>query len=309
MEPMPYLSVGANGLFTNRMLWAKPTEKFISELPSQLRNLSIKPFVVHKIIGDHFMDSIYNFDIRPDDVFVCSLPKCGSTWTETIVWLLMHNLDYKTIQNVELLKHLMADFENFQNFPSIANELLKNDRSKTLTEQQAYEIAWNQYYNSLPSPRIIKTHIPVFALPKAIWSKGTKIVYITRNLKDMTVSDFHFRRNFCPSDIKMDDVVDGIINDTWVTSPRFDHILNFWNLRRLPNICFTTYEDLVRKPFETIKMLSKFLGQNYTDEQLIGLMEFISFDNMKKNPAMNRENGIALMEKLTGQQRLDASYT
>lgn len=308
MEPMPFLSDGANELFTKRMLWAKPTKKFISELPPQLRNLNIKPFVVHKIIGEHFLDSIYNFEIRSDDVFVCSLPKCGSTWLETIVTLLMHNLDYKTIQSAKL-SQLMADFENFQNFPSIASELLKNDRSNTLTEKQAYEIAWNQHYDSLESPRIIKTHIPAYALPKAIWSKGTKIVYITRNLKDMVVSDYHFRRNFCPSDIQMDDVVNGIINDTWVTSPRFDHVLNFWDIRHLPNVCFITYEDLVRKPFETIKKISEFLGHNYNDQQLNGLLEFISFDNMKKNPAINRENGLAAMEKLTGKQRLDASYT
>lgn len=308
MEPVPFLSKGANGLITDRMFWAKPTEKFISELPLPLRNLNIKPFVVHKVIGEHFMNSILNFDIRSDDVFVCSLPKCGSNWTETIVWLLTHNLDYKTIQTAEH-SQLMADFENFQDFPLVADELLKNDRSKTLTESAAYEIAWNQYYNGLKSPRILKTHIPVYALPKDIWSKGTKIVYITRNLKDMVVSDYHFRRNFFFADFNMDDCVNAIINETWVSSPHIDHILNFWNVRHLPNFCFITYEDLVRNPFETIRTIGEFLGRSYTDEQLIGLLEFISFENMKKNPGINHESGVKKMEELAGKQRLDATYT
>lgn len=309
IKSAPFLSNGANDLITNRMLWATPTTKFISELPLPLRNLNIKPFVVHKIIGEHFMESILNFDIRSDDVFVCTLPKCGSNWTATIVWLLMHNLDYETIETAKRSSKMMADFENFQNFPSAADELLKNDRSKTLTESVAYEIAWNQYYNSLKSPRILKTHIPVYALPKNIWSKGTKIVYVTRSLKDMIVSDYHFRRNFFFADISMDDVVDAVINETWVSSPHIHHILNFWNIRHLPNFCFISYEDLVQNPFETIKMISEFLGCNYTDDQMNGLIEFISFENMRKNPGTNREDGVKRMEMLAGKQRLDKTYT
>lgn len=309
MESVPFLSKGANDLITKQMLWAKPNEIFISELPLPLRNLNIKPFVVHKIIGDHFMDSILNFDIRPDDVFVCSLPKCGSSWMETIVWLLMHNLDYETIQTLKPSGELTACFETFQNFPGAVDELLKNDRSKTLTESAAYQIAWNQYYDSLKSPRIIKTHIPVYALPKGIWSKGTKIVYITRNFKDTVVSDYHFRRNFFFADISMDDCVNAVTNETWVSSPHIHHILNFWNMRHFPNFCFITYEDLVRNPFETIKTISEFLGCNYTDDQLNGLIEFISFENMKKNPGTNFEDGVKKIEILAGKQRLDTTYT
>lgn len=308
LEAVPFLSEGANHFITNLLLWAEPTDKLISELSRPLQSLNIKPFVVHKFMGERFMDSILKFDIRSDDVFVCSLPKCGSSWTETIVWLLINGLDYNTIQTLKFAK-LMGDFENTFNFPSVAEELLKNDRSKLLTESVAYEMAWNQHYSNLQSPRIIKTHVAAYALPKDIWSKGTKVIYITRNLKDMVVSDYHMRRNFYPMDVTMDDVVYGFINDTWVSSPRLDHILNFWKLKHLPNVCFITYEDLVRNPLETIKMLCEFLGRSYTDEQLNGLIEFVSFENMKKNPAINREDDVVSMEKLSGKKRFDETYT
>ena len=107
----------------------------------------------------------------------------------------------------------------------------------------------------------------------------------------------------------MDDVVNGIINDKWISSPRLVHILNFWKLRHLPNICFITYEDLVRNPLATVKVLCKFLGRAYTDDQLNGLIEFISFDNMRQNSAINRENTVVEMEILSGKKRFDATYT
>lgn len=106
----------------------------------------------------------------------------------------------------------------------------------------------------------------------------------------------------------MDDVVNGVTNDIWSYSPLMDHVLNFWNISQLPNVLFVKYEELLADSFVTIKQISEFFECSYTDEQLKELTEFTSFENMKKNNSLNRENDIIRMEKYFEKKRLDASF-
>jgi hypothetical protein len=43
---------------------------------------------------------IKNFEVFDDDVWVISFPKCGTTWTQEMVWLLNNDLDYETALSV-----------------------------------------------------------------------------------------------------------------------------------------------------------------------------------------------------------------
>lgn len=51
----------------------------------------------------------------------------------------------------------------------------------------------NKYIDSLPSPRFIKTHLPFHLLPRQLreGKKKNKIIYVTRNPKDVCVSYYH----------------------------------------------------------------------------------------------------------------------
>uniref|UniRef100_T1HB80 Sulfotransfer_1 domain-containing protein n=1 Tax=Rhodnius prolixus TaxID=13249 RepID=T1HB80_RHOPR len=42
-----------------------------------------------------YIDRIKNFQVRADDVWVISYPKCGTTWTQEMVWLIGNDLDYE----------------------------------------------------------------------------------------------------------------------------------------------------------------------------------------------------------------------
>lgn len=53
-----------------------------------------------------FAGKIYNFEARPDDVFICTFPRSGTTWTQEMIWLISNNLDYE-----EALK--VTQFERF----------------------------------------------------------------------------------------------------------------------------------------------------------------------------------------------------
>ena len=45
------------------------------------------------------LERIKNMEIFEDDIWVITFPKCGTTWTQEIVWLLNNNLDYEAARN------------------------------------------------------------------------------------------------------------------------------------------------------------------------------------------------------------------
>lgn len=60
-----------------------------------------KPCVLPAKFVD-YADRIRNFQVYEDDVWIVTFPKCGTTWTQEMVWLIDHDLDYDTAKQVNL---------------------------------------------------------------------------------------------------------------------------------------------------------------------------------------------------------------
>lgn len=50
----------------------------------------------------HCANEIYGFEARPDDVWICTYPRSGTTWTQEMIWLICNDLDYETAQKITL---------------------------------------------------------------------------------------------------------------------------------------------------------------------------------------------------------------
>lgn len=48
----------------------------------------------YKAEAEHY----YNFEARPDDVWIATVPRSGTTWTQELIWLLANKLDFEQAQ-------------------------------------------------------------------------------------------------------------------------------------------------------------------------------------------------------------------
>lgn len=303
------LSEECNKFIKEHLRWVVPTEMLISELPTSFKSVEIKPNIGFKLSLDYLSD-VLEFNVRSDDTYVCSIPKSGSNWMADIAWLLMNNLNYTKIESDHHSK-IVGNFDEYFHSMRIkqrAHEIRTHDNAQSISETRAFRMAFDEIFDPLESPRVFKAHYPSYFLPKDIWTKGARVIYVIRNPKDLTVSWYHHVRNYEHFNITMDDAVNMIVNDLSALSPHFDHIQYFWNLRHLPNVFIVHYEDLISDSFATIKKVSEFLGQKYNDEQLKELTEYVSFEKMKNNKATNREEDIARLEDFHKGKRPDKEF-
>ncbi|RZB40163.1 Sulfotransfer 1 domain containing protein [Asbolus verrucosus] len=76
-------------------------EKF--SIPSCKLHIKIENFTLIKKYLQ-FKKTIDELEILDTDIFVCGLPRSGTTWLSEMVWLISHDLDYENAKN-NLLEH------------------------------------------------------------------------------------------------------------------------------------------------------------------------------------------------------------
>lgn len=157
-------------------------------------------------------EKMANFKVRPDDVWVISYPKSGTTWTQEMTWLVHSGLDYDRAAKLDIWERYVY---------------LEESCWYDMKERQAIFDGTLERAESLPSPRYIKTHLPIQLLPHEIWKIRPKIVYVTRNPKDTAVSLFHHVRNFNVYEGDMTSFCQSFLADEVIFAPCHNHILNF----------------------------------------------------------------------------------
>ncbi|XP_062609824.1 sulfotransferase 4A1-like [Saccostrea cucullata] len=210
------------------------------------------------------MKGISNFGVRESDVWIVGFPRSGMTWVQEIIYL-VQTLDFEGSRQIDCDERIP-----YLEFPTPSLQEL----------------------SERPSPRILKTHLPLKLLPEEINSKQPKIVYIARNPKDVVVSYFYLVTSLHALTRyrgKLSDFVDSFLKDRVPYSPWSRHVLDFWEIKDQPNVLFLTYEDLKMDLERSIKRVAIFLQRDLSKEDIQRIAKHCSFVEMKKNPAVNHQ--------------------
>ncbi|RXG54052.1 Sulfotransferase 1A4, partial [Armadillidium vulgare] len=136
---------------------------------------------------------------KASDVVVVTFPKCGTTWTQEIVWTILKNKNLDN-PNASLPVNIRCPFIEFD---------FQMNHHGLPPYEPGYDI-YDEFHSTNPSrnpedgiflqmtelceePRVIKSHLPLSLLPPSLLDI-CKVIYVARNPKDVIMSFHHHSR-------------------------------------------------------------------------------------------------------------------
>ncbi|KAG8184113.1 hypothetical protein JTE90_008899 [Oedothorax gibbosus] len=202
-------------------------------------------------------DTRASIDYKPsdDDIFLCSFPKCGTTWAlHTLALILRHGENFEPHYNV------------MQSGPSLGREGIEVGKT-------------------LPRPFAWRTHLPFYLMP---WSDKAKYIYVTRNPKDAAVSSYYLLKNMMGFTGTFDEYFEYFITGRIGSGDFFDHLEGWYEQRNRPNVLFVTYEEMKEDPEAAILKMASFVDDakfaeplRQDQQKLENVLKYSSFKEMK----------------------------
>ncbi|KAM8763396.1 sulfotransferase family 5A, member 1 [Acanthopagrus schlegelii] len=214
----------------------------------------------------HTQDSLeiaLKFPFQDTDILIASYPKSGTTWMQEMVTLISNRGD----------PHLSRTVPNWARAPWL---------------EQHYFAAVLEA--SSITPRVITTHLPHHLLGLTLQSSKAKVIYVSRNPKDVSVSFYHFHKmaNFLPEPGTFPEFLNRFLEGTLSYGSWFDHVKEWTSqTATMSNLLHVTYEEMSLDPHGTIKRVSSFLQCPLMEDEVNSCVKHCSFSSMKDNKMVN----------------------
>uniref|UniRef100_A0A0R3RR60 Sulfotransfer_1 domain-containing protein n=1 Tax=Elaeophora elaphi TaxID=1147741 RepID=A0A0R3RR60_9BILA len=202
----------------------------IFQLNDQPKQCYIDNEIWPPVFKPEFLRSAKTMKPRDSDIFVCTYPKCGTTWIQHIC------------------SQLLAD--NYG--PQVGQELCI---TSPMIERMGAKFAEN-----LQSPRLLKTHFTWYNVPK---NSNAKYILAVRNPKDCLTSYFFHNRNFKIYDYEHGDFsafVKLFLTKDIAFGNYFDYLLSWLPHINDENVLFLKYEDMCADLRQSVIRIGEFLG-------------------------------------------------
>jgi aryl sulfotransferase len=219
-----------------------------------------------------------NYEPRSDDIIIATYPKCGTTWTQRIVGMLVfQSADPFPVQD-------LSPWPDFRIPPP--GEMLELAKSQT-------------------HRRFLKSHVPYDSLP--IY-EGVKIIHVARDGRDAAMSFYNHKTHY--TDEIIDAVTENCLKDpkfgtpylrtepdpalhfhNWVKGEA-DHIgdptcgfwymeNSYWAARDEPDVLLVHYADLKADLDGEMRRIADFLSIEIEEDLWPELVDAATFDSMK----------------------------
>lgn len=204
-------------------------------------------------------ESGLRYEARLGDIFVCTYPKCGTTWMQYIVYLLMH-----------------------------AGEPLARGAPLGSVFPHLEEVG-REAVAALPVPRLIKTHLPQTMTP---FVAEARYIYVARNPFDCVVSFYHHTRGF-PQHYDFSNGTFADFFECFMTGEvdfgdYFENLLSWAAVAGAPNLLFVTYEEMQADVRAAITAVAEFLGEKAestarNETVLTRILDAVNFKSMARD--------------------------
>ena len=211
-----------------------------------------------------------DFEPRPRDIFVCTPPKCGTTWTQTIVASLLWP-DGDAPAPVMVLS------------PWIEFQLMPIEAVQAILGAQTHR-------------RFMKSHTPADGIP---FFPDAKYVVVGRDGRDAFMSLCNHLERFKLVDLLnaralaagvppmpgWDGDVHGFFAQWLENADHMRHLGSFWERRRDPRLLFVHYNDLKADLAGEMRRIAAFLEIDVPEARWPAVVERCTFEGMRARAA------------------------
>ena len=213
-----------------------------------------------------FLRGSLEFEACPDDVFISSYPRSGTTLTQWILYLLSH--------------------AEQPDPPHLTRASPWFERSLAIGELTVEDL------KAFRSPRVFKSHLPREWLPE-----GGNYIYVEREVADVVISYFHFYRAYLGFKGTLADFHERFVRGRLQYGSWFEHVAS-WRAHAFdPNVLILRYEDLLADRRGSVERIVEFLGWTCDEATLDRAVEQSSFEAMKQREALFDHATALLLER------------
>ncbi|XP_068268527.1 amine sulfotransferase-like [Nyctibius grandis] len=208
-----------------------------------------------------YVATLEDFEIKDSDIFITTYPKSGTVWTQNILSLIIHEGHRNGTENVKTIDRIPWLEYNIQNAD----------------------------YAALPLPRVFATHLPYYLVPRDLRKKRGRIIYVSRNPKDVMVSYYHFSK-FFPIAEEVPDFnlfMERFLAGKVAPSSWLDHVTGWYSHAEDFNILFLTYEEMKKDLRSAVLKICSFIGKELSEEEVDSVVRQATFESMREDHRAN----------------------